>query len=63
MTEEAPKLTKEQRARQKAVRIRKSGGDDAYSWALFKDGYPIYRGMDRREAEWRRRRYINEGVL
>lgn len=63
MSEPAPKLTKEQRERQKAVRIRKHGGDDLYSWALFKDGYPVYTGMDRREAEWRRQRYINEGVL
>jgi hypothetical protein len=36
--------------------IRKFGGDDLYSWALFRRGdrSPICSGMSKDEAEWRR---------
>jgi hypothetical protein len=34
--------------------IRKSGGDDMYSWALFDNGRELYNGMSRSEAQWRR---------
>lgn len=50
-------------SRTKNVRIRKHGGDDAYSWSLFIGGREAYSGMDRNEAEWRRRRYIESGTL
>ena len=56
-------ITKEQRARTLRVRIRKDGGDDAYSWAIFILGKMVYSGMDKNEAEWRRRRYIDSGEL
>jgi hypothetical protein len=39
----------------KSVKIRKSRGDDAYSWAMFVNGVRVLNGMDRREAPWRRR--------
>lgn len=40
----------------KSVRfsIRKHGGDDMYSWALFDRGRMLYNGMSRSEATWRR---------
>jgi len=36
------------------VKIRKDGGDDAYSWALFVDGRMKWNGMTRSEAKWRK---------
>lgn len=42
------------------VKIRKDGGDDLYSWALFIDGKMKWNGMDRNEAEWRKRGEIAE---
>lgn len=57
------KLTPEQEARKADVLIRKAGGDDLYSWALFFRGRMQYNGMDKREAEWRRDRYVKEGAL
>ena len=36
----------------KRVQIRKSGGDDRYSWALFVDGRRTYTGMSKTEAEY-----------
>jgi len=51
----------EQKNRVKRVRIRKWEGDDTYSWAMFVDGRVIYSGMSKSEAEWRRRRFIDEG--
>ena len=44
------------------VRIRKHGGDDAYSWALFVDRRPVMTGMDASEARWRRKRKIDQLV-
>lgn len=38
----------------KRVTMRKSGGDDKYSWSVFVDGREKWNGMDRREATWRR---------
>ncbi len=40
------------------VTIRKAGGDDMYSWALFIDGRMVHNGMDKREAAARRDRAI-----
>lgn len=56
-------LTPEQRARKKEATIRKSGGDDKYSWTLFINGRDVYNGMGRFEAAWRRDRYIDSGTL
>lgn len=42
------------------VRIRKDGGDDRYSWALFIDGRMKWNGMDQREARWRKDKEIAE---
>lgn len=53
----------EQKARKKAARIAKWGGDDAYSWALFIHGRQAYNGMSRSEAAWRRDRYVSTGEL
>lgn len=33
-------------------KIGKYDGDDKWSWALLKDGYPIMTGMTKREAEY-----------
>ena len=54
--------TPEQRARMRRVRIRQIGGDDGYQWCLIIDGKQHIHGMDRREAEWRRTRFIQEGL-
>lgn len=32
--------------------IRKYGGNDAYSWALFCDGRPILTGLSKTEASY-----------
>lgn len=44
-------------------RIDRYEGDDIYSWALFVNGRPVFTGMSRQEATWRRDRYRSEGVL
>jgi len=49
--------------RKRHSRIGKYEGDDVYSWALFVRGRPVYTGMSKSEAAWRRRRYIEEGIL
>jgi len=41
-------------AKRVRVTIRKYMGDDAYSWAVFKDGRPTYTGCSRREAAYYR---------
>lgn len=58
-----PKVTDAQKTRKKEVRINKFEGDDIYSWALFYNSQPVYTGMSKSEAIWRRDRYINEGKL
>ena len=40
--------------------IKKYGGDDQYSWAVFKDGRPIMTGLSRRDAQWRRDEFRKE---
>jgi hypothetical protein len=40
------------------VTIRKDGGDDMYSWALFIDGRMKWNGMSRNEAQWRKAREV-----
>lgn len=35
--------------------IRKYMGDDAYSWAVFLDGYPVATGCSRPEADYHKR--------
>ena len=49
-------MTKAQATR--AVTMRKSGGNDRYSWAVFVHGREKWNGMDRNEASWRRREEI-----
>lgn len=44
---------------ERRITIRKSGGDDRYSWALFVDGRRTFAGMDRREAMWRRNNAVS----
>lgn len=56
-------LTADEKRRKKEAAIRKSGGDDLYSWALFINGRDVYNGMSRSEAQWRRDRYIRSGEL
>lgn len=34
--------------------IHKYQGDDFYSWAVFRDGRPIYTGLSRCEAQYER---------
>lgn len=59
--EQKPKLTPEQRARQKQVSIKQEGGDDGYCWVLRVGGYAVFDGMTRSEAEYRRKRWIETG--
>lgn len=40
--------------RKPKVTIRKYGGDDLYSWAVFVDGRPVMTGLGRREAQYQR---------
>ena len=37
----------------KPFTCRKYGGDDRYSWAIFRYGCLYMSGMDRNEAQWR----------
>jgi len=34
------------------VRMRKHGGDDSMSWAVFVDDRPVYKGLDKFEAKY-----------
>ncbi len=54
----AAKPTPAERAAAKRVRIRKHGGDDRYSWAMFVDGRITYAGSDQYQAQADRRRAI-----
>lgn len=56
-------LTKEQKARVRRVRIRQIGGDDGFQWNLIIDGTSRMNGMDRREAEHRRKVFIATGDI
>ena len=47
-------------AKRVRVTTRKYGGDDAYSWAVFKDGVPVYTGCAKREAAYYRDRIRKE---
>lgn len=49
--------------RRKIAGIKKHEGDDLYSWALFINGRVAYSGMSRKEASWRKTRFIDEGQL
>jgi hypothetical protein len=42
------------RTPEQRVKMRKHGGDDLYSWAVFVDGRIKWDGMSRSEAAWRR---------
>lgn len=61
LNEDASGLTPEQKTRSKQVSVRKSGGDDAYSWAMFVNGREVYNGMSKSEATWRKNTYIKDG--
>ena len=39
-------------AKRVRVRVKKYNGDDCYSWAVFKDGRPVYTGCSRGEARY-----------
>lgn len=54
---------REQTRRKRTSHIRQYEGNDVYSWALFVHGKPVYTGMSRVEAAFRRRRYIKENKL
>lgn len=58
-------MSAEQQHKQRVrrVRIRQIGGDDGYQWCLIVDGITRYSGMTRREAEWRRKRFIETGEM
>ena len=47
----------------KHFRIAKSGGDDLYSWALFKNGRTMYNGLSRHSALYARDKAIRELAL
>ena len=42
------------------ITIRKYGGNDAYSWAVFVDGRPVLTGESRRVAQYERDRMRKE---
>jgi len=42
--------------------IKKYEGDDAYSWAVFKDGVPVVTGCSRTEASYHRNR-LKEAIV
>ena len=54
-------LDQDQKRRKKETRISKYEGDDVYSWALFVNGHPVYTGMSKNEASWRRDTYVSTG--
>lgn len=58
-----PLLKAAERHRKSNVRIAKYLGDDSCSWALFLHDRPVYTGMTKDEAEWRRKEYIKKGKL
>lgn len=37
------------------IRMRKFGGDDRFSWAVFANGVPVVTGLTRAEASYHRR--------
>lgn len=41
--------------KQQKITARKYGGDDAYSWAVFKNGNPIVTGLSRGEVDYYKR--------
>lgn len=41
---------------QTRVVMRKSGGNDSHSWAVFVDGRMKWNGMSRSEASWRKQK-------
>lgn len=55
-------LTPEQADRKRRSSVKKWNGNDRHSYALFVDGRPRYDGMDKREADWRREKFIKEGL-
>jgi len=38
----------------KRIQVRKFGGDDLLSWAVFVDGLPVVTGLSRTEASYHR---------
>lgn len=32
------------------ITVRKYNGDDRYSWAVFRDGHPVFTGLSRGQA-------------
>ena len=43
-------MSREARPAHVKITMRKHMGDDAYSWAVFKDGRPVITGLSRTEA-------------
>lgn len=39
-------------AKRVRVKVSKYMGDDCYSWAVFKDGYPVYTGCSMHMARY-----------
>ena len=48
--EKAAKSAQEKEYRQYGITARKSGGDDAYSWAVFINGHMMVNGLSKREV-------------
>jgi hypothetical protein len=42
------------------ITSKKYGGDDIYSWAVFKDGRPVVTGCSRNEADYYKKRTAEE---
>lgn len=38
------------KAKQPKITVRKYDGDDCYSWAVFRDGRPVFTGLSRSQA-------------
>lgn len=37
------------------ITVRKYNGDDCYSWAVFRDGRPVFTGLSRDQARYYRK--------
>ena len=46
-------------AKKISVTAKKSGGDDAYSWAVFADGVCVYTGVSRHSLNYYKRLALN----
>jgi len=53
-------------ARKPKITVKKHGGDDEYSWAVLRDGRPVFTGLSRAQARHYRKEaekgYSDSGI-